>query len=74
MYPDMLMQLAAYSILLEENEPEFYPHGGYHIIRCAKRFGDFAHHYFEEVDAARQAFLHLLAALPFVDEIEERVK
>lgn len=49
-YMDMLCQVAAYGALWEENHPEQPIEGGYHIVRFDKEFGDFAHHWYPELD------------------------
>ena len=55
-YQDMLVQLAAYSLLLEENAPEWTPQG-FHLLRVAKESADFAHHYWGELEDAKRAFV-----------------
>lgn len=59
-YPEYLCQLAAYGILDEENG--FAIDGGYHLLRFSRQeeVGDpvqFSHHYWSQLDAAREAFL-----------------
>ena len=60
-YPDYMMQLAAYKILWEENNPDDRIEG-FHLCRFSKDYGDFSHHYFPELDLAEQQFLLLLQA------------
>ena len=55
-YPDYLIQLAAYRHLWEENHPDKPITGGFHLCRFAKEHGDFAHHYFAELDDAWDQF------------------
>ena len=55
-YSDMLIQLAAYALLLEECVPEWTPQG-FHLLRVAKESADFAHHFYGELDDARKQFL-----------------
>lgn len=55
-YTDMLVQLAAYAMLLEECAPEYAPNG-FHLLRVAKESADFAHHFFGELDDAKKQFL-----------------
>lgn len=55
-YPDYLIQLAAYRHLWEENHPDKPITGGFHLCRFAKERGDFAHHYFAELDDAWDQF------------------
>jgi ATP-dependent exoDNAse (exonuclease V) beta subunit len=54
-YQDYLIQLAAYALLLEECS-EYRPKG-FHLLRVAKESADFAHHYFGELEDAKQAFI-----------------
>lgn len=61
-YGDYLLQLAAYRILWEENHPDQLLTGGFHLCRFSKDFGDFSHHYYRELDSAREMFLHLRPA------------
>jgi RecB family exonuclease len=55
-YSDMLIQLAAYAMLLEECAPEWTP-TGFHLLRVAKESADFSHHYFGELEDAKKQFL-----------------
>lgn len=72
LYPDMLLQLAAYRILWEENHPDQPLTGGFHLCRFAKEHGDFSHHYFRELEAARKSFLYLRAAYEYDAELKRR--
>ena len=56
-YQDYLIQLAAYRQLWEENHPDRPLTGGFHLCRFAKEHGDFAHHYFPNLDEAWRAFV-----------------
>ena len=56
-YSDHLIQVSAYKNLWEENFPDLLLNGGYHIIRFSKEFGDFSHHFFENLDEAWEQFL-----------------
>ena len=63
-YPDYLIQLAAYKQLWEENFPDRPVTGGFHLLRVSKQKepGDpisFHHHYWENLDMAWDAFLHM---------------
>lgn len=71
-YSDMLLQLAAYRILWEENNPDQPLTGGFHLCRFAKEHGDFSHHYFRELEAARKSFLYLRAAYELDAELKRR--
>jgi hypothetical protein len=71
-YADYLVQIAAYRQLWEENYPERPLVGGFHLCRFSKDYGDFAHHYFRELDNAWQMFMHLRAAYEFDKELRKR--
>jgi len=57
LYRDHLVQVAAYAQLWNENNPDRLITGGFHICRFSKAHGDFAHHYYDELDDAWQQFL-----------------
>jgi hypothetical protein len=57
LYRDHLVQVAAYKHLWEENYPNRLLTGGFHICRFSKEFGDFAHHYYDELEDAWKQFL-----------------
>lgn len=71
-FGDYLLQLAAYRLLWEESHPDQPLTGGFHLCRFAKDYGDFAHHYYRELDHARDMFLHLRAAYEFDKELKKR--
>lgn len=56
-YQDYLIQLAAYKHLWEEKYPDRPLTGGYHLCRFAKEHGDFAHHFYPNLDEAWEAFV-----------------
>lgn len=56
-YSDYLIQIAAYKHLWEENHPGQLITGGYHLCRFAKENGDFAHHYYPDLEEAWRLFL-----------------
>jgi hypothetical protein len=63
-YADNLIQLAAYKQLWEENNPDKSIDGGMYLLRISKQKepGDpvtFAYHYWEHLDHAWDAFLHM---------------
>jgi hypothetical protein len=68
-YADMLIQLGAYSLLLEECAPEYTPQG-FHLLRVAKENADFAHHFYGELEDAKQQFRLMRQAY----EIDQRLK
>lgn len=55
-YQDYLLQLAAYKVLWEENNIPQKIDGGFHLCRFAKEHGDFAHHYYPNLDEAWRMF------------------
>lgn len=57
LYPEMLMQIAAYGKLWEEAHPEEPITGGYHLLRFDKHHGDYTHRYWGELEEAWKAFL-----------------
>ena len=61
-YPDYLIQLAAYKQLWEENNPDRPLTGGFHLCRFAKSHGDFAHHYYPDLSEAWEQFKLFLQA------------
>ena len=71
-YPDYLIQLAAYKRLWEENNPERPLTGGFHLCRFAKQHGDFAHHYYPKLDEAWDQFVLFLAAYHIDKSLKKR--
>lgn len=61
-WPEMLVQLAAYRILWNENHPDLPLTGGSHLCRFAKANGDFAHHYYPDLSDAERQFILLREA------------
>lgn len=57
-YPDHLVQLAAYKHLWDLNRDDPIT-GGFHLLRCDKETGNFEHHYWAELDDAWEAFMHM---------------
>lgn len=72
-YPDHLIQLAAYAQLWEENYPNDPITGGYHLCRFSKEHGDFAHHYFTELDDAWEQFKLFLQCYQIDKKLKKRV-
>ncbi len=75
LYADYLLQLAAYQILWEENYPARQICGGFHLLRFSKANDasdpvSFSHHYWSQLDVAKQQFLHLLEAY----KLDKRIK
>ena len=56
-YPEMLMQLAAYRELWNENHPERPLTGPSHLLRISKEAPDFAHHSYGDLRDAWELFL-----------------
>ncbi len=73
-YTDMLCQLAAYRNLWNENHPENPLVGGSHLCRFAKKHGDFAHHYYPNLDDAWEQFKLFNRAFHIDKRLKERVK
>jgi len=72
-YPEYLMQIAAYGLLWDENEEEKIT-GGFHLLRFSKEDGDFTHHFFPELADAKKAFLLLRAAYEMDKALKRRAK
>ena len=56
LYPEALLQLAAYGKLWNEQYPQEPITGGFHLIRFDKTFGDYHHHWWPELEDAWQAW------------------
>ena len=74
LYPDYLIQMAAYKALWEENNPKDLLTGGFHLLRFSKEVGDFTHHYFSELEGAWQMFTHLRVAYELDRDLKKRAK
>lgn len=72
-YSDMLIQLAAYALLLEECAPEWTPQG-FHLLRVAKESADFAHHFYGELEDAKEQFRLFRRAYDIDKRIASRTK
>jgi hypothetical protein len=59
-YSDHLIQIAAYKELWNEHNADT-PVKACHLLRFGKENGDFAHHYYPNLDKHWEAFKHLLA-------------
>ena len=73
-YPDHLIQNAAYGLLWKENFPDKPIDGGYYIIRFAKDTGDFHQHFFQELEEAEEAFLLCLRLYQIDKNLKKRAK
>ncbi len=77
-YPDYILQLAAYGILWEENNPEKPLLGGYHLLRFSKcEHPDdpvsFSHHFWSDLELAKRQFLLLREAYDNDQRIKKMV-
>jgi len=72
-YPDHIIQLAAYKVLWEENHPDQPINGGFHLCRFSKEHGDFAHHFWSELDDAWEQFLLFRQAYDIDKKLKKRV-
>ena len=70
-YPDYLIQLAAYRQLWIENHPDEPITGGNHLLRFSKEHADFAHHYWNELDDAWEQF-KLFRQAYYIDKLLKR--
>ena len=73
-YPDNLMQLAAYGALWDENNPSNPVRGGYHLLRFDKTHGDFEHRFFASLDNELEQFLLLTKAYALDKKLKERIR
>lgn len=71
-YPEYLMQVAAYAKAYEETSGNKID-GGYHVLRFSKENGDFGHHFYPSLDDdAWPAFLHLRALHDLNEKLKKR--
>jgi hypothetical protein len=71
-YADHLVQLAAYRNLWAVNRPNQPLTGGSHLLRFSKDNGDFAHHYFPNLDEAWEQFKLFRAAYDIDLKLKKR--
>ena len=71
-YPEYLIQVAAYGILWDEHNPDKPIDGGYHLIRFDKNFSDFHHHFWAELETAKAAFLKMRSLYDDMKELKKR--
>lgn len=74
LYPEYLLQIAAYAKLWDENYPWEPITGGFHLLRFDKTHGDFHHHWWAELDRAWEAFLLLRRLYDIEKELKQRIK
>lgn len=72
-YPDYMIQLAAYNQLWIENNPD-RPLKGFHLCRFAKDYPDFSHYYWGELDSAWEQFKLYRKAYDLDKELKARCK
>jgi hypothetical protein len=72
-YPDYLIQIAAYRQLWEENNPLKLLTGGFHLLRFSKEHADFAHHYWSELNDAWDQFVLFRRSYDLDKIIKKRV-
>jgi len=72
-YPDYLIQLAAYKVLWEENHPDRPIIGGFHLCRFSKEHADFTHHFWSELDDAWEQFKLFRRAYDINKKLKKRV-
>ena len=72
-YMDHLCQLGAYRILWNENNPDKQLTGGSHLCRFAKTHGDFAHHFYPNLDDAEKAFLLMRSLYDLDKSLKKRI-
>lgn len=73
-YQDYLVQLAAYGLLWEEHYPDMPIEGGYHLVRFAKEWGDFSHHFWDELETAKKAFILMRKLWDCNEELKARAR
>jgi hypothetical protein len=69
-YGEMIVQLAAYAILIEEVDGKVVK--GAHLLRFAKETADFAHHYYGELEREKELFLLYRRAYDIAYAVEKR--
>ncbi len=72
-YVDWLLQLAAYDILWNENKPAQPITGGYHLCRFSKEHADFHHHFWSELNDAKNMFILLRGAYDIDKVLKKRI-
>lgn len=74
LYSDHLLQVVAYKVLWEENNPGRCITGGFHLCMFNKEYGDFSHHHYKELHDAWAMFSLLLQAYTLDKKLQARVK
>lgn len=73
LYPDHLIQVAAYKHLWEVNFPDKLINGGFHLLHFDKENADFGHNYFSDLSDAWQAFVVLRELYNLTEKLKARV-
>ena len=73
-YPEYLIQVAAYGALWDETHPDDKVCAGYHLVRFDKTYGDFKHHFWNELDSGWEAFMLLRRLYDIDKELKARSK
>lgn len=71
-YPEMLIQLAAYRELWNENNPDRLITGPSHLLRISKSAPDFAHHSYGDLTEAWQTFVLLRRLYDLKNALKKR--
>lgn len=71
-YPEMLLQLAAYQLLWNENFPARQLAPEAYLLRMGKETGDFAWHKFSDLTLERETFIRLRAVYDAMQKIGKR--
>lgn len=71
-YGDHLAQIAAYREAWNETHPDEQLEPGGNILQFGKDHGDFAHHFYPDLESGWQMFMHLRAAYEFDRELKKR--
>lgn len=71
-YPEYMVQLAAYRELWNETHPNDLCEPGGHLLRFDKTHGDFHHHFWRDLDEAWEAFKHMRALYDLMKGLEKR--
>jgi hypothetical protein len=72
-YPEYMIQLAAYRHLWTVNYPDRPLTGGSHLLRFSKAGGDFTHHYWADLSEAWAAFEHMRPLYDIMAGLKGRV-
>jgi hypothetical protein len=71
-YPEVLMQVAAYAMLLQECRGIEVK--GFHIVRFSKEYADLEHRHYDQLEDARALFYLYRAAYDLAKQVAKRAK